>query len=458
MSFPKDFVFGAATAAYQIEGAAAEDGRGPCVWDMFSHIPGKTWCGHTGDIACDHYQRYKEDISLMKQIGLQAYRFSIAWPRVLPEGRGTPNEKGLDFYDRLIDGLLEAGIEPYLTLFHWDFPYALYLRGGWLNPDVSDWFADYTRLLVDRYSDRVKWWMTLNEPQSFLGFGHYTGIHAPGLKYGFSELLRIIHNGLLAHGKATATIRNHASLSPKIGPVPVCAIFYPETERPNDIAAARKRTFMIKKKDFWNTTWWLDPILKKQYPEDGLRLFGKDMPKFDSKDLDIIGEPVDFIGHNHYCGVLACADSETGEIDDSVDMSYMQHTAIRWPVTPSSLYWSTKWLYEEYKLPIMISENGLSNQDWVSLDNKVHDPQRIDFLTRHLGNLKRAIEDGVPVLGYLQWSLMDNYEWAEGYKERFGLIYVDFETGTRILKDSAHWYADVIRNRGEQIATRYDVG
>jgi len=453
MPFPKDFTFGAAAAAYQIEGAVTEGDRGRCVWDMHSHIPGRVFGDHNGDVACDHYHRYKDDIGLMKEVGLQAYRFSISWPRVIPSGTGAINAEGLDFYDSLVDELLAKGIQPWATLFHWDFPHELFLRGGWLNPDSPKWFADYTAVVVDRLSDRVSHWMTLNEPQVFIGLGHMTGDHAPGIAYGRAEWLRVIHHVLLAHGLGTRAIRANAKSEAQVGFVPAAKVDYPVTESAADIEAARKATFATGDSAF-NTSWYMDPVIFGEYPEDGLELFGKDAPAVGPDDMAIIGEPVDFFGHNHYCGVpVRATDNEQGW--ESVPHGPNHPlTAFRWAVTPESLYWSCRWFSERYKLPIIITENGLSSMDWVSVDGKVHDPGRIDFLTRYLRATHRAIEDGADVRGYLQWSIFDNFEWAEGYKERFGLIYVNYETQERILKDSAHWYSEVIASRGENLLSK----
>jgi beta-glucosidase len=449
MAFPAGFVWGAAAASYQIEGAIAEDGKGLSVWDMFVRIPGKVWNDHTGAIACDHYHRYREDVALMGKIGLKAYRFSISWPRVLPAGIGAANPKGLDFYDRLVDALLAAQVTPYVTLFHWDYPYDLFCRGGWLNPDSPAWFAEYAGAVVDKLSDRVSHWFTLNEPQCFIGLGHYEGRHAPGLTYGFPEILRMGHHVLLAHGKAVQAIRAHSKTVSQVGFAPLAEISVPVTASPADIMAARQNTFAVRPKDYWSCSWWMDPVYLGHYPEDGLAAFGNDLPPIPDGDFDIIHQPLDFCSFNIYTAKYVRA----GDTGPELVPTGLEHpsTAFRWPVCPEILYWAPRFYFERYKLPIIITENGMSNIDWVALDGQVHDPQRIDYLGRHLCELERVIDEGVTVQGYFQWSLTDNFEWAQGFKERFGLIYVDFESQKRILKDSAYWYKQVIATNGASL-------
>jgi beta-glucosidase len=452
LSFPKDFVWGAASAAYQIEGAAFEDGKGVSIWDKFVREPGKIWNGQTGDIACDHYHRYQEDVDLMRRIGLKGYRFSVCWPRILPAGTGQVNVKGLAFYDRLVDALLEAGIIPYITLFHWDYPYELYIRGGWLNPDSPDWFAEYTKAVVDKLSDRVSHWFTQNEPQCFVGLGYLEAQHAPGLAYDLSQFLQVGHHALLAHGKAVQTIRANAKTAPKIGYAPQGNAAIPISNTPQDIEAARSDTFAMTQQNSWNNTWWIDPVCLGHYPEDGLRLFGHHLPKVPESDFDIIRQPLDFIGLNVYFGKYVKAGANGPE---NIPLPPGHPiTAFDWQVLPEVLYWTPRFFYERYHLPVIISENGMSNIDWVALDGKVHDPQRIDYLARYLRQLRRAADDGVKIAGYFHWSLTDNFEWAYGFKERFGLIYLDFKTQKRVLKDSALWYKEVIGTNGENLNER----
>ena len=447
MSFSKDFVWGAAAASYQIEGAAYEDGKGLSVWDVFCKKEGTIWSGQSGDTACDHYHRYKEDVALMKEISLGAYRLSVSWPRVMPQGTGAVNQKGVGFYDKLIDELLAAGIIPYVTLFHWDYPDELYRRGGWLNLDSSDWFAAYAKVVVEKLGDRVKHWITLNEPQCFIGLAHQNGIHAPGDKLTVAEVLMAGHNALLAHGKAVQAIRAYSKAECRVGLAPVGVVSVPATNRPEDVEAARQATFSLTHKNCWNNTWWTEPVFSGRYPEDGLKLFGSDAPSVGDGDMKTICQPLDFFGVNIYIGLPVRAGKEGQPENVPLPVGYAM-TAFRWPVTPDALYWGPKFFWERYKLPIFITENGMSNVDWVSLDGKVHDPQRIDFLNRHLLELQKAAGDGVDIGGYFQWSILDNFEWTEGYKERFGLVYVDYPTQKRILKDSAYWYKDVIASNG----------
>jgi beta-glucosidase len=452
---PADFVWGAATASYQIEGAWEADGKGPSVWDVFSSKPGNVWEDQTGRIACDHYHRYPQDVALMKEIGLNAYRFSFSWSRILPEGTGGVNEKGLEFYDRLVDELLAAAIEPWATLFHWDYPQALYLRGGWLNPDSSQWFADYARVIVERFSDRISHWMTINEPQCFVGMGHYGASyhHAPGDQLGISGLLQAAHHVLLAHGRAVQVIRGAAKTTPRIGWAPVGVVSSPISDSAEDIKAARSAMFSPEFPTWnplWNNVWWADPVVFGSYPEPALLVLGQHAPRYTDAEMKVISEPLDFYGANIYNGQSYRAGAD-GKPEKMERPPGYPHTLNHWKMTPDCLYWGPRFLWERYGLPIAITENGLSCHDWVSLDGGVHDPQRIDFLTRYLRELQRATADGVPVLGYFHWSLLDNFEWSEGYKHRFGLIHVDYETQKRTLKDSAHWYHEVIRTNGASL-------
>jgi beta-glucosidase len=452
MSFAEDFVWGAAAASYQIEGAAYEDGKGLSDWDVFCQKPGAVWNGHTGDVACDHYHRYQEDVALMKEIGLHAYRFSISWPRILPEGVGAVNPEGLEFYDRLVDELLAADITPYITLFHWDYPDALYRRDGWLNPASSDWFAEYTKVIVEKLSDRVAHWMTFNEPQVFIVLGHQQGTHAPGDRLQSNQILQIIHNMLLAHGKSTQMIRSHAETPPQVGFVLAASAPFPATasESPEDVEAAQKALFDVTKNHWGNFSWWTDPIILGRYPEDGLTRFKHEMPAIGQNDLQIIGQPLDFLGLNIYFGHKIAA-GKNGEPEAVQYPDGHPLTTFSWPIAPECIYWTPKLFWERYQIPLMITENGMANTDLVSLDGHVHDPQRIDYLQRYLLELQKAYDEGVDLRGYFAWSILDNFEWAEGYKQRFGLIYVDYTTQQRILKDSAHWYKKVIASNGADL-------
>ncbi|MDZ7361543.1 MAG: GH1 family beta-glucosidase [candidate division KSB1 bacterium] len=450
MNFPPDFVWGAAAASYQIEGGAYDDGKGLSVWDVMCKSPGKISTGDSGDVACDHYHRFEDDARLMGEIGLQAYRLSISWPRVLPNGAGAVNEKGLAFYDRLIDALLQNGVQPWVTLFHWDYPHALFCRGGWLNRDSADWFAEYAQIIIDKLSDRVAHWITQNEPQCYIGLGHQTGEHAPGLELGFAEVLRAAHHSLLAHGKAVQVIRARAKTPPLIGAAPVGIVKMPASNRPEDIAAARAATFAVSAKNCWSNTWFADPMIFGRYPEDGLKLFANEMPEIRHGDMETIGQPLDFYGINVYFGETVRAKADGG-YERVKSLSGPPLTTMGWEVTPEALYWGPRFIYERYKLPIVVTENGMANCDWIQLEGKVHDPQRIDFLWRYLRAYKRALDDGVVATGYFVWSVMDNFEWGHGYKQRFGLIYVDYATQKRVLKDSAYWYREVIASKGGHI-------
>lgn len=448
MIFPKNFVWGAAAAAYQVEGGFQADGKGLSVWDMMCREPGRIAGGQTGEIACDHYHRYKEDVWLMKSMGLQGYRMSIAWPRILPEGVGKVNLKGLQFYSDLVDELLAAGIQPWVTLFHWDYPYELYKRGGWLNRETVEWFAEYTRVVIDALSDRVTNWITINEPQSFIFTGHRTGQHAPGLKLSMSEVLLAAHHTLLAHGWAVQVIRERAKKKPNIGWSPIGMVCHPRSQTAEDIEHARRSSFSIVSRDnMWNNTWFNDPAILGHYPEDGLKLYGQDAPAVRQGDMELIAQPLDYYGTTIY---LSTPDGEKASAPmDGPWPAGHPANAWGWPIEPSCLCWGPKFLYERYKLPIVITENGYCGTDWVALDGRVHDPQRIDYTHRHLLSLRQAIAEGVDVRGYFHWSIMDNFEWAEGFNRRFGLIHVDCTTQKRTLKDSAHWYKTVIESNGK---------
>jgi len=450
MGFKEDFAWGVATASYQIEGAAKEAGGGKSVWDMFCARPGVIHDGSNGDVACDHYNRFREDVDLMAELGIPNYRLSLSWPRIIPNGTGAVDPKGLEFYDQLIDALLAKGIEPWVTLFHWDEPTELYYRGGWLNRDSADWFADYTQVVVDRLGDRVSKWMTLNEPQCFIGLGRLLGVHAPGDKLGFSEVLRGMHHSLLAHGKSCQVIRARAKKAPEIGwaPVGVCAI--PASDAPADIEAARQATFACPPNSVWSTSWLCDPVLLGNYPEEGIKNYGKAFDEAWLSDLPTIHQPLDFFGANIY-NAPTMKKGEDGTPEQVPNEFGIGRTVYHWPVTPDALYWGPKFFYERYGKPIVITENGLGYSDWVHLDGKVHDQGRIDFLHRYINAFKRAADDGVEAGGYFQWSFTDNFEWNEGYRFRFGLVHVDYTTQVRTPKDSAYWYKDVIASNGSAL-------
>lgn len=455
MSLCKDFLWGVATSSYQIEGAAFEDGKGLSIWDTMCQKPGVIWKGQSGAVASDHYHRYREDVALMAQMGLRAYRFSVSWPRILPAGTGAINDRGLAFYDRLIDELLAHNIKPYLTLYHWDLPQDLYCQGGWLNPESPRWFADYAKVLVDKFSDRVQHWITFNEPQSFIGLGYMKGEHAPGERHSVGEFLQVSHHVLLAHGRAVQTIREHAKRPCQIGYAPVGVVKMPAANTPANIDLARRETFAVKMRNWENNTWWMDPVYLGHYPEDGLALFGKDVPHYTDRDMEIISQPLDNFCINIYNGREIQTNDHGQTVDAPRNPGYPR-TTFGWGVTPECMYWGMKFFYERYRKPIMVMENGMSNIDWVALDGRVHDPQRMDFLCRYLRELRRAVQEGVDVRGYFVWTLLDNFEWVEGYSKRFGLIHVDFETQVRTLKDSAYWYKKVIATNGDYLSEHQD--
>ena len=450
MPFAEDFSWGVATASYQIEGSPYKVGGGHSVWDMFCQRPGKILDGSNGDVACDHFNRYREDAALMKELGVPNYRMSIAWPRVIPDGTGEISAAGLDFYDKLVDELLANGVKPHVTLYHWDTPWEVYLKGGWLNGDISDWFARYTEVVVKKLGDRVASWMTLNEPQCFIGIGMENGHHAPGDKLGQQEILWASHNALLSHGKAVQVIRANATNNPKVGWAPVGNCSLPATDKPEDIEAARRATFEMTKVDTWSTPLWSDPVFFGKYPTVIEEFWDSCFRKPAAGDLAIINQPLDFYGANiyHSSSVKMGEDGNPEVVEYPIGGA---RTIYHWPITPNALYWGPKFFYERYGKPIVITENGMGLSDWPHVDGKVHDPQRIDYLTRYLRELQRASDDGVAIDGYFQWSFMDNFEWNEGYRFRFGLVYVDYETQQRIPKDSAYWYKEVIASNGARI-------
>ena len=452
MGFPKDFVWGVASSAHQVEGSWPGDGKGRSVWDAFEQQEGRVCQGHTAKSACDFYHRYPEDIRSMEEMGVKAYRFSVDWSRILPEGTGKINEKGIAFYDNLIDQLLEAGIEPYMTLFHWELPCELHKRGGWMNREIAEWFGAYAEIIVRHFGDRVKHFFTLNEPQCFIGLGYLRGDHAPGLTASLEDTIVMSHNVLRAHGAAVEKIREFGRTDACVGYAPTAGVCYPKSERPEDIEAARRMFFAVpgdEKKWSWNVSWWSDPVILGHYPEDGLCQYGQYLPKEYEKDLEFISQEIDIYGQNIYNGRCIYMGQDEMPLDEKRYSGFPQ-TAAGWPVTPECLYWGPKFLYERYKKPIYITENGMACADVVSLDGCVHDPQRIDFLQRYLQCLKRAAEE-IDLRGYFQWTLTDNFEWAMGYTLRFGLIYTDFCTQERNWKDSAYWYRNIIRRNGEQL-------
>ncbi len=441
-SLSPQFVWGVATASYQIEGGHDAEGRAPGNWDVFCRRPGSIYEGNDGDRACDHYHRLEEDLDLIGGLGVNAYRFGVSWSRLLPSGTGEVNQAGVAFYDRLIDGLLERGITPYLTLFHWDYPQALEVQGGWLNPASPGWFQELTELIARRYGDRVRHFFTLNEPHAFIEGGLRHGRHAPGMTLPLEQVLLAGHHALLAHGLATQTLR---ALVPDswiaMAPVLVCAI--PESTTPENIEAARAWTFSMPDDVLRRSSWWMDPAFGRGYPEDGLAQFGHLMPQVTSADLQLIAQPLDAVGFNLYdaCTVRV---GEDGLPEICQEPQGRARTSFNWPVTPEAHYYGPLFAHERYNRPIMITENGLSNRDWVHVGGEVLDPERVDFINSHLEALHRVAAE-IPVSGYFHWSLLDNFEWNHGYRERFGLVHVDYATFKRTPKLSYQHYKNIIQ-------------
>jgi beta-glucosidase len=432
IQFPDGFVWGAATASYQIEGAVHADGRGASIWDTFSHTPGAVLNGDTGDVACDHYHRLEADLDLMVDLGLRAYRFSIAWPRVLPDGIGQVNQAGLDFYDRLVDGLLERGITPFATLYHWDLPQALQDRGGWEHRDIVPAFTEYTQAVVGRLGDRVVRWITHNEPWVVSFLGNYEGVHAPG-QTDLGAALAVAHHLLVSHGAAVPVIRA-GSPGGEVGITVNLGLGRARTDSPADMEAVRA----------------LDG-----YPVDMVERFGAAMPEVKDADLDLIATPTDFLGINSYNPSVVTptvkADNPLGFdplTPDELTAAGYELTAMGWPIVPEAFGQLITRVARDYEVPaIYITENGAAFDDEM-VDDRIDDPRRIDFLRRHLAALRVAIDEGAPVRGYFAWSLMDNFEWALGYARRFGLVYVDYETLERTPKASAHWYHETMTGNG----------
>jgi beta-glucosidase len=433
-AFPPGFAWGAATAAYQTEGAATEDGRGESIWDRFTALPGRIANGDTGRVACDSYHRYPEDVRLMRELGLDAYRFSIAWPRVVPEGRGKVNVAGLDFYDRLVDELLANGVEPYPTLYHWDLPQALEDRGGWPVRDTVEAFTEYVEVVVGRLGDRVSHWITQNEPWVIAWLGYGRGEHAPGRRSD-RDALAAAHHVLLSHGRALEVIRRErpdARVGITIDVVPI----HPLTSVEEDLVAACEE-------DGFRNRWILDPVLRGAYPTDMARRFARILPPVLDGDLEAISAPIDFLGVNYYRRhVVKAGPNGSGPV--VVEVPEREHTAVGWEVYPDGLYELLVRLHEEYDAPpLYVTENGAAYGD-TRRNGTVEDPARTSYLDRHVAAVARAIGHGVPVEGYFVWSLLDNFEWARGYAPRFGLVYVDYGTLERVPKQSFHWYRDFI--------------
>jgi beta-glucosidase len=429
--FPDGFLWGAATASYQIEGAVREGGRLPSIWDTFSHTPGKTVGGDTGDIADDHYHRWQQDVALMRDLGIGAYRFSVAWPRIIPTGVGAVNATGLDFYERLVEGLLEAGIEPWLTLYHWDLPQALQEEGGLTERDIAGAFGEYTAAVTRRLGDRVKHWITINEPFCAAFLGYWWGIHAPG-ETSRAAGLAAMHNLLRMHGTAVDVIRDTVD-GAKVGITLNPTSVYPLPDRAADEEEARRV-------DGVRNRVWLDPLYKGEYPEDMVREAGDDMPAIEEGDMALISRPTDFLGVNYYNPDYVSADPDAPQPEG-------ERTAMGWLVEPKGLSDLLERLHRDYDPgALYITENGSAWNDAAPVDGRVRDPKRIAYFQGHLAACLDAIDAGVPLKGYFAWSLLDNFEWAEGYSKRFGIVYVDYATLQRTPKDSARWLANVARD------------
>ncbi len=439
--FPAGFVWGAATAAYQIEGAHDEDGRGPSIWDTFSHTPGKVANGDTGDVACDHYHRYPEDIALMRELGLGAYRFSIAWPRIFPTGMGRPNPAGIDFYRRLVDALRAAGIEPYVTLYHWDLPQALQDQGGWANRDTVHRFGEYAHTVAVALGAVVHNWITHNEPWVAAFLGHLTGDHAPGAR-DLRTALQVSHHLLLSHAEATEAIRAEAAVGDRVGITLNLSPVEPAGDTNADAEAAHRH-------DGYLNRWFLDPLFRGSYPDDMLRWYGDAAPTVQGGDLARINSPIDFLGVNYYFRSVVRHDAASGPLQVAqVQPAGRPYTDMGWEVYPGGLYALLTRLHRDYApAALSITENGAAFADQV-VDGAVVDAERQSYLHDHLLACYRAVEEGVPLQGYFAWSLLDNFEWAYGYAKRFGLIHVDYATQRRTVKQSGRWYAEVTRENG----------
>ncbi len=445
MGFSKNFLWGVATASYQIEGASFEDGKGLNIWDVFSHEDGKIYENHNGDEACDHYHRLEEDLDLLVKLGVKSYRFSVSWSRIMPEGTGQINEKGIAFYEKLINGLKERGITPCMTLYHWDLPYALHLKGGWLNDSSPIWFSEYAKVIKKYFGKDVSYFITFNEPQVFVGCGYLSGNHAPGYHLSKPEIIRIAHNVLKAHGLAVIELRKGEPC--KIGFTGASCPCIPASDSKEDVLAAYNQYFSSSSDEFvFSDAFWFDPVLTGKYPTWVTNMDEINMPVITNQDMELIKQPIDFIGLNIYNGKDISA--ENGVLKKKQGIP---RTAIGWPITPKALYWGPKFFSQRYHKPIMITENGMSCHDSISLDGAVHDQNRIDYMYRYLLELRKAADDGVDIQGYYAWSLLDNFEWANGYNDRFGITYIDYETKQRVIKDSGYFYKQIIETNGNQL-------
>jgi beta-glucosidase len=447
IEFPREFLWGTATSAYQVEGSPLADGAGPSTWHRFSHTPDRVHDGETGDVACDHYRRYAGDIALMRSLGINAYRFSISWSRVMPHGRGAVNPAGLDFYDRLVDALLANGIEPMVTLYHWDLPAALDDLGGWLNPEIAKRFAEYAAVMFQKLDGRVKLWTTLNEPWVSTDAGYLHGVHAPGHRSPFEASIAS-HRLLLAHAEAVRAYR--AEGRHRIGLVVNLEPKYAASDDANDLAAtARADAYMNRQ--------YLDPVFLGHYPEELAEVFGEAWPRWPADDFALIRQPIDFLGVNYYTRSVTRFDPRVWPLRAApVRQKRATHTETGWEVFAPGLTRVLTWVKERYgNPPVYVTENGAAFFDPPSLDgDRVADPLRVDYLRKHLGAVHAAIAHGVDVRGYFAWSLLDNFEWSQGYSKRFGIVHVDFETQARTPKDSAAFYAAVIASNGRVLSDK----
>ncbi len=442
MSFKKDFVWGAASASYQVEGAYKEDGKGKSVWDEFTSIPDKILFDQNGKVACDHYHRYKEDVSLMRNLSLDAYRFSLSWTRIIPDGMSEINQKGLDFYDRLVDELLKNGIKPYITLYHWDMPYELEKKGGFRNREIVSHFERYADVVTKKLGDRCREFMTLNEPQCNLNLGYYHGVHAPGHKLSIDEAVECMPNMLLSHGAAVEVIRKNVKNS-HVGFAACGESVFPV----RDDEKLEKLTY---ESNFAQTSpaaigWFTDPVCLGKFPKSFMDKYPHILEKVTAEDMARISLPVDYLGFNYYTAEEVDLD-ENGELKVVTSAAGTPVTAMNWPIREKGLYWMLKFLDRRYKKPIAITENGMANSDYVCLDGKVHDEYRIDYMKRHFAAMEKVTDEGVDLEAYFAWSLMDNFEWSFGFERRFGLVYVDYETQKRTIKESGYWYKNFIEN------------
>ena len=443
--FPDRFAWGTATAAFQIEGAPFEDGKGESIWDRFTHAPGAIYEGANADVACDHYHRWREDVALMAELGLNAYRFSVAWTRVLPEGRGAVNAAGLDFYDRLVDALLARGIAPYVTLYHWDLPQALQDHGGWQNRETAAAFAAYAEVVARRLGDRVRHWITHNEPHIVTYLGHWTGDMAPGLR-DFGLWGPVSHHLLLSHGLAVPLLRAASAPGAEVGITLALQPMVPATEREEDRQAAALLDGLFNR-------WFLDPLYRGRYPEDALGLVEMPAGLVHPGDLEAIAAPLDFLGVNYYSRQLVRPQAGAPRlIPEVAPETGPGLTTMGNVVYPEGLYDLLVRLRQEHRPPrLYITENGVAYHDAVAADGQVHDPERTAYLRAHFAQARRAIAAGVPLAGYFVWSLMDNFEWARGYSQRFGVVYTDYATQRRIVKDSGRYLAAVARSNGANV-------